>query len=212
MQYIFLDESGDLGFNPKKKNSKFFVITILFTQNKKPSEKIVKKIHKTLRKRVKKLSGGILHSYKEKPITRKRLLKSIVETECSIMTIFLNKSKVYTYLKDEKHVLYNYVVNILLDRIMTNNLLNKRMPIILVAAKRETNKFLNINFSNYLKNKMKSNHKLKIEISITTPSKEKVLQAVDFISWAIFRKYEFKDPSYYILIKTIIIEERGLFS
>ncbi|MBI2032398.1 MAG: DUF3800 domain-containing protein [Candidatus Levybacteria bacterium] len=53
MKYLFLDESGDLGFNPKKKNSKYFVITILFTSDKKPLELIVKKIHKNLRKKVK---------------------------------------------------------------------------------------------------------------------------------------------------------------
>lgn len=44
MFYIFLDESGDLGFNPKKKNSKYFVITALFAENKKPLEKIVKRV------------------------------------------------------------------------------------------------------------------------------------------------------------------------
>jgi hypothetical protein len=37
MAYIFLDESGDLGFNfKKKKTSKIFVVTCLFTENKKP--------------------------------------------------------------------------------------------------------------------------------------------------------------------------------
>lgn len=41
MTYIYLDESGDLGFNPKKKNSKYFIVTIISTQNKKPIEKIV---------------------------------------------------------------------------------------------------------------------------------------------------------------------------
>jgi hypothetical protein len=34
MGYIYLDESGDLGFNfDNRKTSKFFVITFLFTTN-----------------------------------------------------------------------------------------------------------------------------------------------------------------------------------
>ena len=169
-QHIFLDESGDLGFSPKKKNSKYFVITILFISNKKLLEKIVKKAHKTLRKKIKRLSGGVLHSYKEKPITRKRLLTELSENNCSIMAIYLNKSKVYTHLQDEKHVLYNYVVNILLDRIMTRRLLNTKLPITLIAAKRETNKFLNINFKNYLRQQLKTKHKLAIAVEIKTPS------------------------------------------
>lgn len=76
MVYIFLDESGDLGFDPKKINSNYFAITVLATHDKKIIEKIVKNIHGNLRKKVKRLSGGILHAYKEKPSTRKRLCGS----------------------------------------------------------------------------------------------------------------------------------------
>lgn len=210
-QYIFLDESGDLGFNPKKRNSQFFVITILFAKDKKPLEKVVKKVHQLLRKKVKKLSGGVLHAVKERPHTRKKLLKLLVERNCVIMTIYLNKAKVYTHLKNEKHVLYNYVTNILLDRIMKKKILNINSPIILVAARRETNKFLNENFTNYLKQQVKTNHKSLIQIVIKSPSGEKTLQAVDFVSWSIFRKYEFKDKTYYEIIKECIIEENALF-
>ena len=37
------------------------------------------------------------------------------------MSIYLNKKKVFTKLHDEKHVLYNYVTNILIDRVYTKN-------------------------------------------------------------------------------------------
>lgn len=209
--YIFLDESGDLGFNPKKQNSKYFVVTILSTKNKNPIEKIVKNVHASLRKKVKRLSGGILHAYKEKPVTRRRLLKKLAEKQCTIMTIYLNKSKVYTHLKEEKHVLYNYVTNILLDRIMTKRLVDLDGLVFLIAAKRETNKFLNNNFRDYLKKQIKDKHGIKIEVDIKAPNEEKALQAVDFVSWAIFRKYELKDDIYYSLIKKKIIEENPLF-
>ena len=44
MSYIFMDESGDLGFDfKKKKTSKVFVITCLFIENKGQLKKIVKK-------------------------------------------------------------------------------------------------------------------------------------------------------------------------
>ena len=74
MSYIFLDESGDLGFDSSKNNSKYFVITALFISDKKPLERLVKKIHSGLRKKIKAIGGGVLHSVKEKPVTRKRLL------------------------------------------------------------------------------------------------------------------------------------------
>jgi len=211
-QYIFLDESGDLGFNPKKDNSKFFIVTILFVPDKKSIEKLVKKTHSELRKKVKRLSGGVLHAVKEKPATRKMLLGRLGLLKCKVMVIYLNKAKVYSALQDEKHVLYNYVVNILLDRIMTKGHLDKTKPITLVAAKRETNRFLNSNFKSYLESQIKTNHRITIDVEIKSPSEEKALQAVDFASWAIFRKFELRDEVYYLLIKKIICEESGLFN
>mgnify|MGYP001590911578 FL=1 len=211
-QHIFLDESGDLGFNKNKRNSKYFIIAIIFTIDKKPLEKIVKKVHSSLRKKVKRLSGGILHSHKEKPLTRKRLLENLKEKDITIMTIYLDKSKVYSHLRNEKHILYNYVKYILMDRIMTRKYLDKNKEILLTASKRETTKFLNDNFTKYLESQLKNKHKVLIKIEIKTPSEEKSLQAVDFVTWAIFRKYEFKDDSYYQIIKNKIVEERGLFS
>ncbi|HYT02492.1 MAG TPA: hypothetical protein VEL70_06245, partial [Candidatus Acidoferrum sp.] len=121
-------------------------------------------------------------------------------------------SKVYSKLKDEKHVLYNYVVNILLDRIMTKGYIDKTQPIKLIAAKRETNKFLNDNFKTYLEKQVKDNHKVSLSVEIKVPSEEKSLQLVDFVSWSVFRKYEREDEAYYLVIKHLIKEESGLFS
>ena len=127
------------------------------------------------------------------------------------MVIYLNKKKVYTKLQNEKQVLYNYVVNILLDRIYTKRINSVKNGIELIASKRETNKFLNENFKNYLNTQVKNFHKINIKIDIKSPHEKKALQAVDFVSWAIFRKYEFNDSSYYNLIKNKIVEENPLY-
>lgn len=211
MAYIFLDESGDLGFNPKKQNSKYFLVTFLAISEKTPIEKVVKKVHKSLRKKIKKLSGGVLHCHKEKPATRRKLLALVGELPIYIMVICLNKAKVYTELRDEKHALYNYVINILLDRIMSKKLITPTTGITLIAAKRETNKLLNENFAFYLKTQVKQNHSLPIEILIRTPGEEKGLQAADFVSWAIFKKYETGDQEYYKIIKNKVVEENLLY-
>jgi len=212
MAYIFLDESGDLGFNFKnKKTSKIFVITCLFSENKRPLEKIGKKTHLELRKKYKR-KFGILHAVKEKPITRQRLLKRTALKNCAIMTIYLKKDKVYTRLQEEKAVLYNYVANILLDRIYSKKIVPFDKRIELIASRRETNKFLNQNFRNYLNNQTRNHYNIDFSVSIKTPSEEKTLQVVDFVSWAIFRKYEYGDDSYYNLIKDKIKEENPLFS
>lgn len=212
MAYIFLDESGDLGFNFKKKGtSKFFIVTFLFIEgSKNPIEKIVKKTHSELKKKIRR-RVGILHAVSEKPITRRRLLKRLAEKDCTMMAVYLNKQKVFTKLQDEKQVLYNYVTNILLDRIYTKKVVPIDKEVELIASRRETNKFLNENFKDYLNRQIKNSHKGAIKISIKTPAEEKSLQAVDFISWAIFRKHEKSDDSYYNIIKNKVIEESPLF-
>ena len=209
--YLFMDESGCLGFDfTKKKTSKYFVVTCLFATNKRPLEKIVRKIHGGLRKQLKSHSG-VLHCTKEKKVTRQRLLNLLQTKDCSIMSIYLNKKKVYTHLQDEKHVLYNYVTNILLDRIFSKRFAPETEHVALVASKRETNKFLNENFSSYLNRKVTNTHKIKFTVQIKTPAEEKSLQVVDFVSWAIFHKYEYGDDSYYKLIREKIMEENPLF-
>lgn len=127
------------------------------------------------------------------------------------MIIYLNKKKVYTKLQNERHVLYNYVVNILLDRVYTKKYIPINEPIYFVASQRETNKFLNQNFCNYINNQIENNHKIKIDVKIKTPNEEKCLQVVDFVCWSVFRKREHSDESYYNAIKQKIVEESPLY-
>jgi len=128
-----------------------------------------------------------------------------------VMAIYLNKQKVFTRLQDEKQVLYNYVTNILLDRIYVKKIISPEKAIELIASRRETNKFLNENFKDYLSRQVRSRHHGLMKISIKSPAEEKCLQAVDFVSWAFFRKYERSDMGYYNIFKDKISEENPLF-
>ena len=121
-------------------------------------------MHLGLRKKYKKI--GVLHAYTEESVTKRRLLSLLAEKDCKIMTILLNKKKVYTKLQDEKPVLYNYVTNILLDRIFTKKLIQSDDSIKIIASRKETNKFLNENFKSYLHSQLAANYKVKVSISV----------------------------------------------
>jgi len=207
-----MDESGDLGFNFKKKRtSRYFVVTFLCVARKGPVEKIVKKVFHRFSKAEIKRHHGVLHCTKEHPRTRMQVLQALSQKDVTILTVYLNKKKVYTRLHDEKHVLYNYVTNILMDRLYSKKLMPTHEPIHLIASRRETNQFLNDNFKDYLSRQVKENHQIKMDISIKMPSAEKCLQLADFVSWAIFRKWEANDESYCNLIRHKIVEESPLF-
>lgn len=209
MAYILLDESGDLGFSFDRGSTKFFVVTLIFTEQKKKLQRIAKKIFRSLRKKDKK--RGSLHAYHEDPATRQRLLRELQETDCKVFVIILNKQRVYTKLKDQKAVLYNFVTNILLDRLFTKKPFNMPEEVTLLASKRETNVFINENFKSYLATQVSGNHKIKIAVDIARHDQDGSLQVTDFVSWAIFRKVEHGDDSYYNMIKHLIVEESPLF-
>lgn len=213
MSFIFIDESGDLGFDfKKKKTSKYFVITLLFAEDKNVLEKIVKKVFKGFSKMEAHSHNGVLHAYKESPKTKSKLLNLLRDKKTvKIVAIYLNKNKVYTRLQNEKHVLYNYVTNILLDRVYTKKLIPVNKKVCIYASRRETSRFLNKNFSNYIESQLKNNFKIAVDVNIVSPSSEKGLQVVDMVSWALFRKYEFGDHTFYNLIKSEIVEENPLF-
>lgn len=208
MAQIFLDESGDLGF--KEKSSKWFIFTIVLTNSHKKIEKVIKNIRKGLKKKYKLKE---LHAYHADAITRHKMLKKLSELDdLKVLCIVLNKKKVYVDLQNQKNYLYNFTANILLDRLHNKNLIKTDEPISLYIDKKDTNKFIRENFEKYLKDKLvKRGNSGKIEIRIKPSHTERCLQAVDFVSWAIFRKYERGDYEYYEDIKNKIIEERLLF-
>jgi len=214
MGFIFLDESGDMGFDfTKSKTSQFFIITCLFVANKRPAEKIIRRIVKHLPLKDRIRHSGVLHAHKETVRNRKKLLTELARQgeNVGVIAIYLNKKKVYTHLRDQKHVLYNFVANILLDRIYSRHLLPGEC-VEVIASRRETHTVLNQGFTSYLESQIVNNHHVQVKVRIETPSREKCLQLADFASWAIFRDREHKDDTYRNIITDIIIEDRPLFS
>ncbi len=203
-----------MGFDfSKQKTSKFFVISCLFVTNRRPVEKIVKRTVRSFSTRERLRHHGMLHAHKETERTRRKILNELSnQKQVSVISIYLNKRRVHTHLKDQKHILYNFVSNILIDRICAKSLVPTDEPIELIASRRETNKILTDNFRSYLQKQIDGNHKkVTISVLVKTPTQEKCLQVADFACWAIFRNREHQDDTYYNIIKSIIIEESPLF-
>jgi len=121
MLYIFLDESGDLGFNmTKSRTSKFFIVTMVCTDQKRIADRIISRTFKSLPLSVRKSHSGVMHCIKEKDKTRELLFSLFAQTNGQIYSIILDKRNIYAKLKDEKHILYNLICNVLLNKIINN--------------------------------------------------------------------------------------------
>lgn len=213
MAFIFMDESGDLGFDfNKSKTSQYFVMAFLISENEHCLNKIVAQTFKSISKKERVTHNGLLHCNKEKESVKFRLLQLLQDQQTtSIIIIKLNKKRIFTRLNDEKQALYNYVCNILLDRLINKNILLPEDSVTFVASRRETNKFMNEQFKNYIEKNMLDSHNLPIKIGIKTPQSCKGLQVVDFVSWSVFRYYEHQDSRYYDMIKKLIVEDYSLY-
>ena len=93
MTYIYLDESGDLGFNfSKKDTTEVFVIAFLVTNQIGPIEKILKKLSLEFKKASKKIPNNF-HSHKETDKTRLHILKTLSSKEVELYILVLDKKK-----------------------------------------------------------------------------------------------------------------------
>lgn len=204
MKCIFLDESGDLGFG--KKSSKYLVISLLVCDIKVEQEirRIIKKIRQRILKKKLRRSPEIKWNNSSDKI-RFKILTKASEKNIEIFSVILDKSKVYDYLKDKKHKLYNYLCNLILNECVLDEKI-----IYLFVDRSKTKRSLRDDFDEYIRFKLKNldcNIKIKHEDSKNNGG----LQVLDFICGAIFNKYEFKNKEYYDIIKNLIVTERKLF-
>ena len=120
MYYLYLDESGDLGFDlVNKKSSKFFTVCILLVKDTDSKRKIAKNIKRTLRKKLnpKNKRKRIVQELKGTSTTievKKYFYNKIVDLDFNIYSISLNKIRVYEYLVSNKSRVYNWIARLLL--------------------------------------------------------------------------------------------------
>ena len=189
--HIYVDESGDLGM----RGSKYFVIAALKTKDPKSLERIIKRVRqRKLKKPLKKAPE--IKANKSPPHIRKYILEKISKQEVKINAIVVEKSMILPRLYEVKNRLYNYLAGILLKEF------NKDNEMIIIIDKKDTNALIRKDFDEYIARKLEIiNNKRNIKIFHKESQTCKGLQVVDFVAWAIFRKYEKDDEEYFEIIK-----------
>lgn len=205
MDYIFLDESGDLGFS-RKGSSKYFLIATMMVRNNIPIRRLVKKTRKKMLKQKRK-GPSELKANKSSSEIRRYVLNLLSQEDIKICCVVINKNKVYKYLRKRKEKLYNYIVKHILINI--EPFLSHDVNI--VIDKRCRKRLVRQDLNNYIKKVINLNNRMNIRVSHIDSQKSEELQALDFICWSIFRKYEHDDISYYEIIKNKILSETQLW-
>ena len=204
MTYIYFDESGDLGFDfSKKRTSKHILVVFLIVKDKRHISALVKKVFKTLPPAHKRKNNGTLHAHHEKSSTIKRMLYALATKNIKVATMRLDKRKLL--ILSNPNDIYTNIVIALLNKLYANGHLDNTNDIKLIASRRNTSKHLNDQFTENILNKIPED--ITLDVSIEKPSDDKCLQAVDFISWSFWQKYERDDNTYSEIISNFVINE-----
>lgn len=195
MWYLYLDESGDLGFDfVNKRPSKFFTVSILAVSCQDANRKLLKAAKITLRRKLNptKHQKRIVQELKGTGTTidiKKYFYKKAKNIKFGIYSITLNKKRVYEKLTREKSRVYNYISRKVLDEIPFEKNSGDRVQLILdkSMAKPEIAEF-NSYIRRALEGRLSPN--IKIDIYHWLSHENFGLQISDLFCWGIFQKYE----------------------
>jgi len=210
---IFLDESGDLGFDfSKAKTSKKFVITLLVCDDKTTTDIFRKAARRTLKNKLNRKKSGCrivqeLKGTKTTPAIKNYFFRILPKSGWRIYSVVLNKQRVNENLKmaQAKKKLYNFLARFIIEKIDLKN----ASPAVTLILDRSKNKEEIKDFNVYVENQLEALLPLNIPLNIYhEPSHENPgLQAVDLFCWGIFRKYEAGDTEWYNTYKNMMAFE-----
>ncbi len=192
IEYLLIDESGDLG----KYGSSYFTIIALATHNPKHIGRIIKRIRE--RKLDKKTRKAVeIKANTSSSRLKKYVLSQLARCECAISAVVLLKSELKDTFYEDKDKLYNYLCGLLFEHI------SLRTDIIdIVIDKKHSNRLLREDFNQYILSKIQEKStKIQIRITHMESHASSELQAIDFIAWAVNRKFTHCDSEYYDIIK-----------
>ncbi len=194
MLFLYLDESGDLGFDfITKKPSKFFVVTILAVQGQDDNRQIINGVKKTLKRKLNPRGrrNRIVQELKGTGTTfeiKKYFYDRVKDIDFKIYTIVLNKRRVYKDLAGKKNRLYNYIARLLLEQIPFEE---ATVKVDLIIDKSKGKPEI-LNFNTYIQSQLEAriNPLVSLCINHIDSRDNGGIQAVDLFSYGVFEAYE----------------------
>lgn len=199
MLYLYLDESGDLGFDFfSKKPSKYFTVTVVTIRGTENNRQLINAVKKTIKR---KLPDGEaeMKGAKDSIAVKEYFHKQTAGIPFNIYAVTLNKQRVYDSLAKQKDRVYNFIARTALEKIPVEDAATR----IQVIIDRSKNKREIREFNEYIIRHIKGriDPMVPLDIYHWLSHENLGLQAADSFSWGIFRKYEKKDYEWFNVFK-----------
>ncbi len=205
MWFLYLDESGDLGFDFNHKNpSKYFTISILLIKGVQNNRALINAVKKTLNRKLNP------RKKRRRIATELKANKSSIEIKTyffgqvrtipfEIYSVSLNKRELAEKVVADKNRVYNFISRMTIEKIPFDVTIN-RLELIIDRSK---NKLQIGEFNTYIINQLEAllDPKIPINIYHKSSTHNYGLQAADLFSWGIFRKYEREDVEWFEIFK-----------
>jgi hypothetical protein len=219
MKFLFLDESGEFGFEAG--SSRFLLIAILEVDNPKTLKNIMRKektkLHDLGWPRDIEIKGTTLFGcHRDTRIPTEisnnrlahidRIITRIIGSMCRVHYSIVRKSALQPNLRNAPYgIAYNYFAGNLICKIH-NGRINEDITLVVDQRNKETHQHMP--FDGYVMTRVISdcNHEHALVIRHEESHQWLGLQAVDFISWGLFRHHEHNDNRY----RTIILPKIGV--
>lgn len=189
MNYIYIDESGDLG-----KGSKYFIIGAIIVDDYIKLERSITKI----RRKFKKELGNFqeIKGNKTKNFIIKKLLTKVNSLNSEILIIVFDKKDKYKInYKNDFNVLYDIIASELAKEIKIT-----KSTLIIVDTCKPKKKLVN-NFNQRFLDKINNFKNHQINIIHQNSINQKGLQVIDVIVWAAFQYMEHNNREFIDLIE-----------
>ena len=210
MLYLYLDESGDLGFDfVNKKPSAFFTICVLAIKGRENDRALANVVRAVIRRKLfpsaNKGSPELKGSAASQEI-KKYFYKKASHIDFKIYSVTLDKKRVYTHLAKDKERVYNYIARLTLERV---DFKDAAVRVVMTVDKSKSRQGI-FEFNNYIVSQLKAflDPLVPLDIFHMNSHESPSLQAVDLFAWGIFRKYEKEDLEWFDVFKARIRSER----
>jgi len=212
MLYLYLDESGDLGFDfVNKKPSVFFTVCVLAIKGHENDRALAKTVRATIRHRLLRHKSSAWPELKGSATdigVKRSFYKKAKELDFKLYAVTLDKKKTYRYLSEDKSRIYNYLARMALEQV---DFKDAAIRVIMTVDKSRARQAV-AEFNRYVIGQIKAliNPLIPLDIFHQDSAKTPNLQAVDLFAWGIFRKHEKQDGEWYGVFREKIREERLL--
>lgn len=205
---IYLDESGNLGFDfSKTGTSRKFVITLLVCDSRESSHNFKIAVRRTLKNKVRLRKKPGVHEIKGTETTlnvKNYFYRQLSPDGWRLYTVVVDKKLVYEKMPKplDKKKLYNFLSRFILEKIPFDGV----SEAVTLVVDRSKGKEGIREFNDYVTNHLEGLLPLNVPLYITHErSHENAgLQAVDLFCWGIFRQCEMAESEWYkVFQKTI---------